>query len=177
MLRGTGLVLIGALLAAAPQEDSGSIEYRVKAAYLLNFARYVEWPDAAFASPDEPFLICVMGTDPFGPNLDRTVAGHLISGRNVVPQRLKDGAGAERCHIVYVGRDGPEDSGRTLQSLASRPILTVGETRAFLTEGGAVRFLLVDETVRFEVNLQAAQRAGLRISSRMLSFAYTVQEE
>jgi hypothetical protein len=78
---------------------------------------------------------------------------------------------------VYIGRNGPDDLERTLQALASRPVLTVGETRSFLQGGGAVRFLLVDETVRFEVNLHAAQRAGLRISSRMLSFAYTVKEE
>lgn len=87
-------------------EAADSIEYRVKAAYLLNFARYVEWPPAAFASDSDPLTVCVAGNDPFGAVLDHTFEGHLVGGRAVVGRRIAGISSASGCHILFI--PGPE---------------------------------------------------------------------
>ena len=169
---GVTILVLGCLFLPVLADDS--IEYRVKAAYLLNFARYVEWPLSAFASDSAPLTVCVAGNDPFGPVLDQTFEGHMVSGRAVVGRRVAGSASASGCHILFIPGAGalPLETAEA----GSRPVLTVGESRSFLKAGGVVRFLVVEDSVRFEVNMEAAQRAGLRISSRMLSFAYAVRD-
>ncbi len=155
-------------------EADDSIEYRVKAAYLLNFARYVEWPPAAFLSDSEPLTVCVAGSDPFGAVLDQTFEGHMVGGRAVVGRRVSGIASATGCHILFI--PGPEALPLETAAAGSRSVLTVGESISFLSAGGMVRFLVVEDSIRFEVNNDAAQRAGLKISSRMLSFAFAVRD-
>lgn len=151
-----------------------SLEYQVKAAYLLNFTRYVEWPSEAFEATGSPVMICVLGRDPFGSVLDATVLGRTTQGRPVSVRRIKSASEAEGCHIVFVSRDtwrGQMDLTRALRALG---VLTVGESDEFAQAGGVIGFVLQNETVRFVVNAAARDRAGLRISSRMLSLAAAV---
>ena len=154
--------------------SGASLEYQVKAAYLLNFTRYVEWPSEAFEAPGSPVMICVLGRDPFGSVLDATVLGRTTQGRSVHVRRIKSASGAESCHIVFVSRDTWRNRADLPRVLRGLGVLTVGESDEFAQAGGVIGFVLQNETVRFVVNAEARDRAGLRISSRMLSLAAAV---
>ena len=151
-----------------------SLEYQVKAAYLLNFTRYVEWPAGVFGSPDAPVRICVLGRDPFGPVLDATVQGRTTHGRQIAVRRIRNTGEASGCQLVFISSDTWRTHPGLLESLRSAGLLTVGESGEFAQEGGVIGFVIQEETVRFVVNTEARDRAGLRISSRMLSLAAAV---
>ncbi len=154
-----------------------SLEYRVKAAYLLNFTRYVEWPAPTAPTPapaDNLLSICVLGTDPFGKILDATVAGRTAHGRPLRVRRLQGAAEATGCEVVFVSRETWRRSPESLKALKRAGTLTVGESEQFARRGGIIGFVIVDETVRFVVNDEARDSAGLRISSRMLSLAAAI---
>ena len=155
---------------AAMSQDDPSLEYQVKAAYLLNFTRYVEWPALA-ASPEAPLEICIMGEDPFGKALEQVVHGRRSQGRPVVLRRVHTEQGARSCHLVFL--TDPSWNGRNdlVASLTRRGILTVGDSDQFVRSGGVIGFVISNETVRFVVNINAMERSGLKISSRMLSLA------
>lgn len=149
-----------------------SIEYRVKAAYLLNFTRYVEWPRSV--GEDSRLSICVMGTDPFGRILDATVAGRTVQGRPLEVRRIQTASDANGCEVVFVSRDTWRRNPGSLKTLVNAGSLTVGESEQFARGGGVIGFVILDQTVRFVVNDDARDRAGLRISSRMLSLAAAI---
>ena len=146
-----------------------SLEYRVKAAYLLNFTRYVEWP-----ASDSQLSICVMGSDPFGRILDATVAGQTVQGRPLEVRRVQTASEAIGCEVVFVSAETWRRNPRSLKALGNAGSLTVGESEQFARGGGVIGFVIRDETVRFVVNDAARDRAGLRISSRMLSLAAAI---
>jgi hypothetical protein len=148
------------------------LEYRVKAAYLLNFTRYVEWP--ASAASDSRLSICVLGTDPFGRILDATVTGRTVQGRPLEVRRVQSTSEAIGCEVVFVSRDTWRRNPASLKALENAGSLTVGESEQFARGGGVIGFVILDETVRFVVNDEARDRAGLRISSRMLSLAAAI---
>ncbi len=149
-----------------------SLEYRVKAAYLLNFTRYVEWP--ASTDSTNRLSICVLGTDPFGRILDATVAGRTSQGRPLQVRRIQSASEASGCEVVFVSRETWRRNPGTLKALGNAGSLTVGESEQFARGGGVIGFVILDETVRFVVNDEARDRAGLRISSRMLSLAAAI---
>ena len=155
--------------AGGPSDES--LEYRVKAAYLLNFTRYVEWPAPA---ADDMLNICVLGADPFGKILDATIAGRTAHGRPLRARRLQTAAEATGCEVVFVSSETWRRSPESLKALDRAGSLTVGESEQFARRGGVIGFVIVDETVRFVVNDEARDRAGLRISSRMLSLAAAI---
>jgi hypothetical protein len=155
----------------APDE---SLEYRVKAAYLLNFTRYVEWPTPPASTTR--LSICVMGTDPFGRILDATVAGRTVQGRPLEVRRVQSAPGARGCEVVFVSRETWRRDPESLKALADAGSLTVGESEQFARSGGVIGFVIRDETVRFVINAPARDRAGLRISSRMLSLAAAIYD-
>jgi hypothetical protein len=152
--------------------DTAPSEYQVKAAFLLNFTKFVEWPAAAFASPDAPLSICILGEDPFGETLDKTVEGEATNGHKIIVQRIRH-VSHPSCHVIFVVREEKE----TAKALASiRPgVLTVGDGDGFLREGGMIRFVLENRRVRFDVNPAAAAKAGLQISSKLLNVARAVE--
>ena len=171
----TGLLSSQASGPVHPASRGGaSLEYQVKAAYLLNFTRYVEWPAQVFASPDAPVRICVLGRDPFGPVLDATVRGRSTQGRHIAVQRIRGTGDAAGCQLIFISSDTWRTHRGLLDSLRSTGMLTVGESGEFAQEGGVIGFVIQEETVRFVVNTEARDRAGLRISSRMLSLAAAV---
>ena len=157
--------LAAQLLHPAPSE------YQVKAAFLLNFTRFIEWPASAFPQPDAPFQICIAGDDPFGGVIDQIVEGEKVGDRRLAVRRTRDGAAGE-CHLMFAtrGREGPVP-------LPPRPgMLVVGDSPDILREGGMIAFVIADRRVRFDINLRAAQSAGLRISSKLLSVARNVEK-
>lgn len=157
--------------ARAMAQDAPVSEYRVKAAYLLNFARYVVWPPGTFESPDQPLRLCVLGSDPFGDALPETVSGRTANGRRIELGRVEGPAQARECHLVFISRAEWRRRPDVLAALQAPGVLTVGEGDDFAEAGGVLGFVQVDRSMRFAVNLEASDLARLRISSRMLALA------
>jgi hypothetical protein len=158
----------------AQGSDSDSSEYLIKAGFIYNFAKFVEWPSAAFAQTDSPIVIGVLGTDPFGSIIDRIVEDKKIGARGFVVKRLrwgKDLKDLKDCKILFVSASEKAHIDEILQMVKGLPILTVGETPGFAERGGIIRFTLEDNRVRFEVNVEAAHQSELNISSRLLTLA------
>ena len=167
-------VLAGAVSSARAQRPT---EYQVKAAFLYNFARFVEWPPRAFDSADAPVVIDVLGQDSFGPTLDRTVRDKTVRGRRLNIQRFhRLEEGLTRCHILFISRSEKDRLEEIWRFLGSSSVLTVGESDRFANAGGMVNFILQQHRVRFEINADAAVRAGLKVSSRLLKQARIVED-
>lgn len=159
------------LLAAAPSYAEAPQEYEAKAAYLLNFSRYVNWPAADGGSPMQ---ICVLGQDPFGDVLERALQGRSSNGRPLQARRLQQLDEVHGCQLLYIGQSEDRNLTAWLPVLQDKPVLTVGESARFIRDGGIINLLLIRNTVRFEINIDAANRAGLKVSSRMLGVAANV---
>ena len=165
------LVLAASLAGATGIAAQSSGEYDVKAAYLYNFAKFVEWPSEAFPSPDSPFAICVLGQDPFGRGLDDIVQGERVEGRPLVVHRLKGWDDAELCHILFVSTSVQEDFDQLLGGHTFRRTLTVGDVPRFLTAGGHISFFLEGSSVRFAIHRANVARTDLKISSKLMRVA------
>jgi len=149
----------------------------VKAAFLLNFARFVEWPASAHSSETSPIHVGVLGEDPFGETLERTFAGRTAQGRSLAVLRSGDPKDLASCHIVFIRTTRKDKPAALLEPFRERPVLTVGEAEGFARAGGILNFYLEERKVRFEINPEAAKRAGLKISSKLLQLARLVREE
>lgn len=153
-------------------EEDSTLEQRVKAAFLYQFAGYVEWPPHTFPQPSAPITIAVMGADAVAAELSQVVTGRTIGGRPVTAKRVKPGESLAGVHILFVGR---AESGRLGQLAPPKAMLTVTETDGALTQGSMINFVLVDRRVRFEIALDSAEKSGLKLSSRLLAVAQQVQ--
>jgi hypothetical protein len=187
MLRRLGILIVAlsVSLSWAPEastqarDSSDSSEYLIKAGFIFNFAKFVEWPTAAFAQPDSPIVIGILGTDPFGTIIDQIVQDKKIGARGFVVKRLKWGVDfkeLKECKILFVGASEKAHLDELVQIVKGLPILTVGEAPGFAERGGVIRFVLEDNRVRFEVNVEAARQADLTISSRLLTLARIIQQ-
>jgi hypothetical protein len=168
-LAGTLAMTLLASGRLAAQAAGVPIEDAIKAAFLYNFAKYVEWPDTAFQTGD--FHVCVVADAAFVKSVDDIIAGETIGGRSVIRQTPSTPELARSCHILFVGRG---ETGRVDQLLAAvkgAPVLTVGDGADFLKHGGVVTFVTDGDRVRFDVNVAVAQTEGLTISSRLLRVA------
>ena len=154
---------------AQPSEDA------VKAAFIPKFARYVQWPVAALPGPRQPFVLCVIGRDPFGPLLDRAAANEQIEGRAVLVRRHSAPAGAGGCHLAFVRGSSPQDTSRMLLALRSQPVLTITDSRAG-PQRGMIHFTVSGGRVRFFIDEAEAATRGLSISSRLLALALGVRQ-
>lgn len=150
-----------------------SAEYQVKAAFLYNFAKFVEWPPQAFRSPDSPFMICLAG-DPFEGVLDRTVQGELLDRRPLMVRRIMPAEDLRGCQMIYVAPN-ERRSEEIIAAAANAPILTVGETDDFINEGGIIHFVKSGSRIHFQINPDAAERVSLRVSARLLRLADIVR--
>jgi hypothetical protein len=170
-------MLVLALVMVSPgmglAESPTSLEYKVKGAFLLNFAKFTKWPADEFAADDSPITIGIVGEDPFGSALDQLVAGETIGSRPIVVKRLKASGNLAGCQILFIPKSTPATS--VLKHVVSPGVLAVGESDDFLDAGGVIRLLIEDQKVRFEVNMNAAQRARLTISSQLLKLAKTIK--
>lgn len=149
-------------------------EYQVKAVYLYNFGRFVQWPPNVTANNDSTFTICVLGQDPFGPILDATFAGDSIDGKPVVTRRLSKPQEAADCRILFINSTERKHLQEILVALDEKAILTVSDMPDFSRQGGMIQFVFDGERVRFEVNLASTKNARLTLSSELLKVARTV---
>lgn len=166
------LLLAAGLLPASAAAQQQATEASIKAAFLYKFAGYIEWPANAFAGPGA-LVIGVTGADEVAEELERLVPGRSINNRPVAVRRLREGEAARGAHIVFVGRGEPNVRA-VVRAAQQNGALTVTETERGLEAGSSINFVLVDDRVGFEVSLEAAERSGHRISSRMLAVARRV---
>jgi hypothetical protein len=165
------LAVAGAARAAAPADD---LELKVKAAFLFNFAKFTTWPPAKLTGPEAPLYLCVQGADAMTRVLQETVRGRGVGGRPIEVLQAAHADELRRCHIVYVGAPHDEQIASELTALASHGVLTVHEGAA-AQPGGVIRFFLSDGgRVRFEINVSAASREHLALSSKLLEVAQVV---
>jgi YfiR/HmsC-like len=150
-------------------------EYDVKAAYLYNFSRFVQWPKVE-ESRNEPFAICVLGQDPFGSSLHSTIMRETIAGRSVVAKQISSLHDALNCQVLFISASEDNRLKQILNNLGTASILTVSDLPRFTQRGGMVQFVLEGNKVRFEVNSATAQRAGLALSSELLKVAVNVRK-
>lgn len=168
----TVLILVSALLVQAQEEKP--TEYQVKAAYLYNFAKFVEWPATAAGSKDDSFYICVLGTDPFRNTLDITVSGEKVNSHTVTVRRIIRPEDSASCRILFISQSEQDRLVRILASVSGLPVLTVSDIPKFVRHGGMIQFGVEENKVRFAVNLAVAERAGLTLSSELLKVATNV---
>lgn len=163
-------VLTLVLLVAAPA-GAQELEYPLKAAFLYNFVKFVEWPADAFAGERSPLTICVYGTDPFGDTLDNVVRGETVGERGLIVQRPESLDDLRDCRVLFVSRSERPRFPEVLSRIQGEPVLTVGDTDGFLKAGGVINFVLEENKVRFLINPEAAGRSRLKISSKLLRLA------
>jgi hypothetical protein len=150
-------------------------EYQVKAAFLYNFAKFVEWPALTFKTDKDPVRICVLGQDPFGSALGDAVGGKTVLGRPFALNDVSSGSQVTDCQILFISSSERKHLRSIFAELPTTGILTVGETDGFTAAGGIVNFKLSDGRVRLEINIEAAGQAKLRINSSVLSLAQIVK--
>jgi len=171
------LSLVSSLVLALPSpsaQQSRAEEYREKARFLAVFPKFVEWPEDAFPSPQAPFFICVLGGYSFGTSLAEQTQGVLIRGRRVEVRWERNELALRSCHILFVSRSESKRYVKIFKAIRGASVLTVGETPNFMAGGGAINFLIEEDRLQFEVNMDAANGAHLRISSSMLALAHQV---
>jgi hypothetical protein len=161
------------LLAATAQAQSAT-EYQVKAAFLFNFARFVEWPADAFPSADSALQICVLGQDPFGRDFEQVIVDKTVNGHRIEVAHPDGIPQARACQILFISASEKAHLPSILQGLKGASVLIVGDIPGFATAGGIINFVLDDGRVRFEINLKAAELAHLKISARLLTVAKVV---
>lgn len=177
---GRVLALLGLLAGwlgwdAASGAEPSLTKQHVEAVFLLNFAKYVDWPAESFADTNAPIVIGVLGTDPFGDDLRRTVEGKSVKGRPFIIKYLAADSEMTTCHILFISGSEAGRMRDILNLASSLPILTVGEHEEFARHGGIINFVLKNDNVRLEIDLASAKKAGVTISSRLLAVADVVK--
>jgi len=167
-------LLLPVVGAGAVEQHMVTQEYDLKAAFLFNFAQFVEWPAEAFGEARAPIVIGVLGNDPFGRSLDDIVAGETIRSRPLVVRRYQSIEQADSCHILFISSSEAGQLEHVLKTLGHRSVLTVGETRDFTSRAGMIGFDVSQKHLRLRINLAAAQDARLTISSKLLRQAQIV---
>ena len=149
-------------------------EYEIKAAFLLNFTKFVEWPPAAFADSNSLFAICILGRDPFGRTLDDIVEGEVVDGRKLTVRRISETPTRQTCQLVFFAESVRET--RHVLSALGPGVLTVGDHENFIRDGGMIGFVIDNRRVRFDINESVAETAGLKLSSKLLNVARSVEK-
>jgi hypothetical protein len=159
-----------------PAQQTKAPESAVKATYLYNFSRFVQWPADAAAAKGDAFSICVLGEDPFGAVLDSILSGETIGGKPVMTKRVARSQDALDCRVLYISASEDGRLKEILAGLDKSGVLTVSDIPQFSQRGGMIQFVLVGNKLRFEVNLTNAQTAGLTLSSDLLKVAVAVRK-
>lgn len=162
--------------AMTAAQSGGPTEYQVKAAFLFNFTKFVEWPGTAFADTRAPLVLGVLGDDPFGGSLSLIVNGQLVRGRGIAIRRYRFGDDVRHCHVLYVSASEQARMAQILEGLQGASVLTVSDISGFAEGGGLVQFYMEEDRVRFVVNAEAAARANLRVSAKLLAVAHVINE-
>jgi hypothetical protein len=163
------------LLSSSTRAQSPAAgEYQVKAAFLYNFAKFVEWPPNSFSDASAPLRICVFGQDPFGEELRDIAREKTVNGRKLEVNHVVDLRQARNCQILFIASSGGPSGEQLIAGLRGASVLTVADTKGFTERGGMINFVVENDRVQFEVNHKAAVQAGLKVSSRLLSVAKVV---
>jgi hypothetical protein len=165
----TGLFLLAGRTSAEP-----SREYDLKAVFLYNFASFVDWPDSAFAGPQAPFVVGILGQDPFGPVLDEVVAGERVRDRPLVLRRFSRVEEVRGCHILFVAPSERRQVNDVLSRLKEAPVLTVADFPGFTEVGGGIGFRTEENRLKIDVNAAVLRAAGLTVSSKLLKVARVI---
>ena len=167
------LALSATAHAAAMQSDAD--EYRVEAAFLFHFAQLVEWPDAERSGPDSSLTVCLFADEPGTREVKATLDGKTANNRVLKAHVLGAGDAADGCDILFFSGAGERRDAALLKALRGRPVLAVGESESFLSDGGTIRLHLEDDHIHFDINLASAESSRLKISSRLLLLASSVK--
>jgi len=174
----TTVAMVCAFLAAVLEgQQSRPTEYQVKAVYLYNFGRFVDWSANFLTAKSDSFAICVIGQDPFGRTLDATLAGERIEERKVVAKRILRPQDAATCQVLFISSSEDGRLKDILPSLDKLKVLTVSDMPHFSERGGMIQFVLEKDKIRFQVNLTNTERAGLNLSSELLKVAIAVKRD
>jgi hypothetical protein len=146
-------------------------EYQLKAVYLFNFAKFVEWPDGAFSNPGAPLVIGVLGDNPFGDSLETTVQGKALNHHPLAVREIRASNEVTNCHILFISSSEKKRLPEILKGLQNVPILTVSEMDRFTENGGMINFVWVDKKIHFQINDPVAKAAGLKIGSKLLGLS------
>jgi hypothetical protein len=164
----TLLLVVGPL----PAQDLQPTEYQIKAAFLFNFAKFVQWPPGGFAAPNSPIVIGVLGDNPFHNDLERTIQNKLVDYHPLLIREFHSPAEATNCQILFISASEKKQLPEILKILRGSSILTVSETEGFVEAGGIINFMQAGTKLRFQINQESATKAGLKISSKLLSLAW-----
>lgn len=172
-------VFLGALLVLLPAGASAQTasEYDVKAAFLYNFTKFVEWPREAFPAESSQIRLCILGDNPFGGKLESLLEGEEVQGRRLHFLRVDVLHSPGHCHVLFISRSEKARIPAVLMAVRGAPVLTVSETDGFLEKGGAINFKIQQGKVRFEINPGATERGGLKMSSKLLRLAIRIYPE
>lgn len=162
-------------IAYASAQRHAFDEYRVKAAFLYNFAKFVEWPATAFESSAAPVSICILGNDPFGDAIE-VIRTKTVGGRKLDVRRLSGLNGLPHCHILFISASEGDRLAEILKLIRKRDILTVADMKGFARAGGIINLVRKNETIQFEINLDAVERTDLKISSQLLKLAEIIRD-
>jgi hypothetical protein len=170
------LVLLGGVFIPGAAQGQTADEYQVKAAYMYNLAKFVDWPSDAFETPSQPIVFCVLGLTPLNRPLEDALTRKVVGARPLVFRQISDSKQASECKVLFINLPDKKRCRQTLELVKSLHILTVGEADDFTEQGGVARFLLDEGRVRLEFNLDAAADAKLHISSKLLSLGKTMRK-
>ena len=168
LLRGAvGVLLLMGMLCPSTLAAEGFGEGGVKAAFVLNFIKFVEWPASAFHSPEDPIVLSVLGDDPTAASL-ASLDGKKVSGRRVVVRKIPALSALERCHVLFIGASEKAELQPVLRAVQRWHVLTVADFEGFEGRGGAIGFVRQDNRVGFEINEESARKAGLKVNAKLL---------
>jgi hypothetical protein len=171
-----GAILLALSIGVFPPRAGASeaSEYQVKAVFLFNFSHFVEWPAAAFAAPSDPFVIGILGSDPFGARLDEAVRNERVGEHPIVVRRLRDAGDTAGCQMLFIDRSQAAQLAQVLATLGGRPVLTVAEIEGAALRGVMVEFVTQNNRIGLKINDRSARAGGLVISSKLLRLAEIV---
>ena len=166
------MMLTSAVVITANAQSQAD-EYAVKAAFLYKFGLFVQWPTAAFSSPNSPVNLCIVGEDPFGNSLDTVVADQQINGRDVLIRRMKSVEPSSPCHILYAGGSAQQSKTEIIDTVRGHPVLTVTDDQASMP--GIIHFVLANNHIHFDIDDEAAAQNELVISSQLMNLALNIK--
>ena len=173
---GVALLAVGVAVGLSPgTRAQTSHEYEIKAAFLYNFVKFVEWPNEALPETSDTITVCVLGDDPAGEALE-SINGKTVKARRLAVRRLQPIKGIESCHVLFMSSSQESRVPQVMQNLHGSSVLTVGEMERFIPAGGIINFVIERNKVRFEISPSGAERARLKLSSQLLSLARVVRQ-
>lgn len=171
------LYVVPGVTSVVHPQPQPAFEYELKAGFLYNFAKFVEWPPETFAMANDALVLCVLGKNTASVVLTRVLQGKAVKGKKLVIRPTTELTTLRSCHIVFISGVEENRLAQVWEALQGAQVLTVGEMERFARQGGIINFIQVQNKIRFEINLNAAKRAGLKLSSQLLKLAILVEDK